>query len=272
MRGRYVVTPDGQHVYVVPAKMLPDQQHKLLDVEREVGPYGDRQLLVLTDGRVAALPMQARHTKMTGEFSAIPSAIAVGAHPTITRDEYDALDEVGQEMYVAGYTTEVTDAALDVSDFRRVELNENITAEAPRNWSPGIQGLIIGPPFDVAFPGWLSGFRARALEIAREYATDTVYDDRGQPKSMTVPIRAYYDPPLTTIVKVMRKQVRQETWQTNQVKVVDINDQIGGTSLIDAERRWAEEEARIRAELAPWTQFRVCSHCNGNGVLPKGAK
>lgn len=271
MRGRYVVLGDGTHVWVIPEKMLPPG-HKLAVEHRTAGPYNERQLVVATDVMVWSLPMTWTSYGSTGEYVASSAATAVGARSPLTKDEWLALDEEVRDLYSEVTARTETEVPLDVSGFARVELRESTMPEAPRNWSPGVQGLIIGPPFDVAFPGWLSGFRARALEIAREYATDTVYDDRGQPKSITVPIRAHYDPPRTTIVKVMRKQVRQETWMTNQVKVADINDQIGGTSLIDAERRWAEEEARIRAELEPWTQFRVCSHCNGNGVLPKGAK
>lgn len=271
MRGRYAVLGDGTHVWVIPEKMLP-AGHKLAVEHRTAGPYNERQLVVTTDVMVWSLPMTWVSYGSTGEYVASSAATAVGARSPLTKDEWIALDEEVRDLYSEVTARTETEVPFDVSGFARVELHESTMPEAPHNWSPGIQGLIIGPPFDVAFPGWLSGFRARALEIAREYASDTVYDDRGQPKSMTVPIRAYYDPPRTTIVRVMRKQVRRETWLTNQVKVVDINDQIGGGSLIDAERRWAEEEARIRAELEPWTKIRICSHCHGNGVLEEGHK
>ena len=271
MRGRYAVLPDGQHVYVVPSKMVAAGL-RLLDVAREVGPYKERQLLVLTGGRVESLPMERREMVPTGEYTATSSAIAIGARATITDADYETLDEGAREMYVRVREARVSEEALDVSDFARVELDDRTMPEAPRNWEPGIQGVIVGPPFDTAFPGWLTGFRAQALAIAAEYATDTIYDRSGDPRTFEVPIRAYYDPPQTTRVKVMRKMVTRETWLTNQVKVTDVHDMIGGTSLIDAQRRWAEEEQRIRSLLEPWTQIRVCSHCNGAGVLTKGTK
>lgn len=269
MRGRYAVLPDGTHVWVVPEKMLP-HGHKLAVEHRTAGPYNGRQLVVTTDAMVWSLPMTWTSYGSTGEYVASSAATAVGARSPLTKDEWLALDEEARDLYSEVTARTETEVPLDVSGFSRVELDERTIPEAPRNWEPGIQGVIVGPPFDTAFPGWLTGFRARALAIAAEYATDTIYDRSGDPRTFEVPIRAYYDPPQTTRVKVMRKMVTRETWLTNRVTVTDVHDMVGGTSLIDAQRRWAEEEQRIRSLLEPWTQIRVCSHCNGAGVLTKG--
>lgn len=271
MRGRYAVLEDGTHVWVIPAKMLP-HGHNLAVEHRELGPYADRQLVVTTDVMVWSLPMTRTSYASTGEYKATVAAASIGARPTLMEEEYLALDEEARELYFKVNEPTTTEVPLDVSDFARVELNIATMPERPRNWEPGIQGIIIGPPFDVAFPGWLTGFRVRALEIAKEYATDTIFDDRGKPRSIEVPIRAFYDPPLTTRVKVGRKMETRQTWLTNRVTVDEIHDMIGGLSLVDAQRRWAEEEARVRAVLEPWTKIRVCSHCAGNGVLTEGHK
>lgn len=271
MRGRYAVLQDGTHVWVIPEKMLP-HGHKLAFEHRAAGPYNERQLVAATTGRVDSLPMTYTRYESTGEYKATTAAISVGARPTLTEGEYLALDEDVRELYMKVNEPTTSEVQLDVTDFARVELDARTMLEPPRNWEPGIQGIIIGPPFDVAFPGWLTGFRVRAHEIAKEYATDTIFDDRGKPHSIEVPIRAFYDPPRTTRVKVLRKMVTRETWLTNRVTVAEIHDMIGGLSLVDAQRRWAEEEARVRATLEPWTKIRICSHCAGNGVLTEGHK
>ena len=123
---------------------------------------------------------------------------------------------------------------------------------------------MLGPGFWHAFPGHLTGWRDRAIEIAKEYARD-VWTHHGE-QHIEARVVSYYSPPRTHVERVPRskKTVTREEFTSTSVKIATPKV-VGGDTLADATAKWAAMESDTRASLERYAGSRKCSHCNGEG-------
>ncbi len=204
--------------------------------------------------------------EQTGRYRLDSSYGELPIDKLISADEWLALSETAREMYSPEKVSTPTSDTYQVANIRWVDFDLDIFLATPKNWRPGVVGRILGPGFDHGFPGWLDGWRGRAIEIAKEYATD-VWTHQGD-HHIECNVRSFYDPPKITAETEgrgrNRRAVSRESWHTNRVKI-DTPPSIGGSSLADAQERWAAAEQAIRDELTKYTGSRICGHCNGDG-------
>lgn len=187
-----------------------------------------------------------------------------GLADELTDAEYAGLPEPMREMYTSRYETTGTAVAMPLGGITYREADPEALELAPKNWRPDIIGQTMGPLFHTQCGGWLTGWRQRACEIAREYSND-VYEHLSD-SSIKVHVRSFWDPPKTTTEGKGRQRRTRETWHTTQL-TIDTPHLIAGHNLADAQQRWTKKEQELRDELSQYTGSRICGHCNGDGWI-----
>jgi hypothetical protein len=213
---------------------------------------------------VDRVTLLTRRFVRTGGATLDQSYVGTGPALEITDAEWDRLPEPVRDLYRPN--TELVDDRTDVlvDGVEWVEVDSHAIDTAPRNWRPDVVGRTMGPLFYTQFGGWLTGWRQRACEIAREYSND-VYEHLSD-SSIKVHVRSFWDPPKTTTEGKGRQRRTRETWHTTQL-TIDTPHLIAGHNLADAQQRWTKKEQELRDELSQYTGSRICGHCNGDGWI-----
>lgn len=218
---------------------------------------------VLTDGPVATITQLVTEYEYHDTYTLRDPDMKSKALPlTLPKVTFDGLAEHLQEQYVRDITSGERSRLLDVSS--HLPLPGDLPTEpAPKNWKPSHWVHIYGPNASHLVPGVLVGFRAHMKEIGATYGD--CYDHNSASK-MTFNVRAYWSPPRGVTEKQGRKRIQRESWMTSRLEL-DVLDEVGGTTLTDAQVNWAAREAELVAVLDAHGKTRTCGHCEGRGFI-----
>lgn len=262
MTNFYLKAPDGRCAYAVPTERYN------LAFEGQVGAHrridNKNYAIVVTDGPVDDVWFTFPKSIPTGWFTLRNPEIPMDAR--ISPEKWEKLPEELRELYAR--EMRFTEERESVSVAHHVPLPvEGEPVEVPRNWHPTLLADLYGGTFTHLFPGFLSGFKARALEIAKEYGD--AYDNDGPTAPIKCFVRSWFHPPKTIIEGRGKSRRVKETCVTSQVSV-RVNDRVHGANLFAAQEAWAAAEQEVRDQLAPYRENRTCGHCNGYGFVVKG--
>lgn len=246
----YMQAPDGQAVYHIER----DRSWKFDGEVREVYRDSKSWAVVVLDAPATTLTKRRQQRNRLDQWNATTEGVALGLTPTLPTAPPEAVEDFYRQAFTV--TDEVEE--VDVSAWRALDVEPRYTI--PSNWSPSTLADVYGPGFAHVVPGWLTGFRAAAVNIAKEYGD--CYDNNGNRSPLIVSIRTYWSPPKYT--KPTKREPKRQTWNTHRCEVT-VPNEIGGQNLADALARWDAEVAALRARIEGERQTYTCGHCNGLG-------
>lgn len=270
-------TSDGVYIYSVPSAtsgFIPPTPADS-DVTLTKVRWSDWDYMLIRSPAPLDKPLllTVDRTRYTGYSSLRDGATASPLPERVTSKELDDYGDRIQAMYQPEYEKWQEWYTLDLSAVKPVDvegLEDSVLDALPRNWKPCSAAMLLGPLSVALHPGWLTGFSAAARAVATQHGEVRPVGYADKNSDFEINIRLRYDPPRTTLRSTGRgrstRKERVETWHTVTVKVA-APDKIGGGNLAQAQARWDARLREIEAELLAASTPRICSHCDGWGIV-----
>ena len=261
-----VQLPDGHCQYLIPQAALPGTvtpKDPSVTVTRNLHCQGQYFVLVDSPAPLQTLTLVQRHSEATGMFaSEIPEL-----RSPITAAEFEALSPAAKEHYVRQYDYLETDVEVDLPATVAIP---SVPPAVPRNWQPGVIGVLGGPLVAAIVPGVLTGYRAAVIQLCKAYGDCFARDNERD--SIRVSVRSYWDPPRYSTTGKGRNKHTVQTHTTVHVELPDVPSSIAGRDLAHAQQLWDAGLAAIVDQLEGTKGRKICCHCNGAGSITLNTK